>query len=202
MLDIIITHYNEPWFVCKKLFMTLDMQRIVNWDEITVMVINDGGYRLPKEELDRLSFHVFQIDIPKSGVSVARNTGFQLGTEPWIMFCDCDDSFTNIYALDEIMSAIRTSDADVMWTNCLTELGRFISPLADERHVIFIHGKVYRRGFLIDSGIRFDESLTYGEDTKFNEEIAERTDRIRELPTRMPPYVWIRRGGSVTTKEG
>ena len=200
MLDIVITHYDEPWFICKKQFMMLDMQRIVNWDEITVTVINDGGHSLPEEKLTRLSFPVHQIAIPKNGISVARNIGFELGTEPWIMWCDCDDCFTNIYALDEILSAIRKSDNDMMWTKCFTEMGRIVVPIADERHFAFIHGKVYRRQFLIESGIRFDERRTYGEDTLFNNQIRMQTDRISEIPTHAPAYVWVRRGGSVTAK--
>lgn len=202
MLDIVITHYNEPWRLCRKLFVMLDMQRIVNWDEITVWVINDGGYQLPKEELDKLSFHVFQIDIPKSGVSAARNIGFELGNEPWVMFCDCDDAFTNIYALDELMSEIRKQSSeqyDMMYAKCLTEFGRIVVPIADERQLVFIHSKLYRRQFLVEEKLLFDESVTYGEDTLFNDTLLTKTNRIKEIETRSHSYVWIRRGGSVTT---
>ena len=34
MLDIVITHYTEPWSVCRPLFETLDAQRGVDWDQI------------------------------------------------------------------------------------------------------------------------------------------------------------------------
>lgn len=203
MLDIIITHYNEPWWVCKKLFVMLDMQRIVNWDEIKVTVVNDGGYRLPEEELKRLSFPVRQIDITKKGVSAARNTGMNAGDEPWVMFCDCDDCFTNIYALDEIMCAIRKPSSgqyDMMYAKCLTEFGRIVTPIAEKRQLVFIHSKVYRRQFLIDEQIRFDESVWYGEDTLFNDMLMSKTDRVAVIETRSHPYVWIRHGGSVTTR--
>lgn len=203
MLDIVITHYNEPWRLCRKLFVMLDMQRIVNWNEITVTVVNDGGYRLPEEELNRLSFKVYQVDIPKCGVSVARNIGIELGNEPWIMFCDCDDTFTNIYALDEILTAIRKPSSeqyDMMYAKCLTEFGRIVIPIADERQFVFIHGKVYRREFIIKTGLLFEETVKYGEDTLFNDALMCNTDRITEIETSSSPYVWIRRGGSVTTK--
>lgn len=202
MLDIIITHYNEPWRLCRKLFVMLDMQRIVNWDEITVTVVNDGGYRLPDEELNQLSFPVRQIEIQKSGISAARNTGIRNTKEPWIMFCDCDDCFTNIYALDEIITAIRkpNNKCDMMYANCLTEFGRFVVPIADGRHFVFIHGKVYRRQFLTDTGLLFDESISYGEDTLFNDTLSDLTGKTAVIKTRTQPYVWIRRGGSVTTK--
>ena len=202
MLDIVITHYNEPWRLCRKLFVMLDMQRIVNWDEITVTVVNDGGYRLPDEELNQLSFPVRQIEIQKSGISAARNTGVRNTSEPFIMFCDCDDCFTNIYALDEIITAIRkpNNKLDMMFARCLTEFGRIVVPIADERQLVFIHGKVYRRQFLIETGLQFDETITYGEDTLFNDTLADLTGKVAEIKTNAPPYVWIRRGGSVTTK--
>ena len=107
MLDIVITHYHEPWEVCKKLFQTLDLQRKVNWKDIRVRVINDGGYRLPEDKLAELCFPVEQVDLPHGGVSRARNAGIDMGTEPWIMFCDCDDCFYNIYALEDVMNVLN-----------------------------------------------------------------------------------------------
>ena len=206
MLDIVIPHYKEPWFLCRKLFWMLDLQRIVNWNEIRVTVVNDGGHRLPEDELRRLSFPVEQIDIPKAGVSAARNRGMDHGTEPWILFCDCDDCFANIYALDEILTALRGAEADVVWAPCLTELGRIVVPVGAEQNFYFVHGKVFRRAFLLEHGIRFDEGMIYGEDTKFNTDVLESADRIMQTRSQAPAYVWIRRGGSVTAsprkKEG
>lgn len=198
MLDIVITHCDEPWYICRKQFQMLDMQRIVNWDEIRVIVVNDGGHRLPKKELKRLSFQVEQIDIPKSGVSAARNAGMRHGSDPWVMFCDCDDCFLTIYALDEIMTAIRRhANSDMVWARCLTEFGRIVVPISDPKQMIFIHGKAFRKQFLLDAGIRFDEGMNYGEDTKFVQDVQAATDMIEEVP--YDAYVWIRRGGSVTT---
>jgi len=200
MLDIVIPHYDEPWFICRKQFQMLDMQRIVNWDGIRVTVVNDGGHRLPEDQLRRLSFRVEQIDIPKSGVSAARNAGIDHGTEPWIMFCDCDDCFANIYALDEILRAVNGANSDLVWALCATEFGRIVLPMAGKQNFYFVHGKAYRRQFLLDKGIRFDEGLIYGEDTQFNTDVLAQTDRVTQAQTVGPAYVWIRRGGSVTAR--
>ena len=107
MLDIFITHYKEPWEVCRKQFVMLDMQRRVDWDEIRVTVINDGGHRIPEEHLEGLSYRVQQLDIPHGGISAARNAGIMAAQEPWIMFCDCDDCFSNIYALEDIVNITK-----------------------------------------------------------------------------------------------
>ena len=112
MLDIVITHYKEPWDVCRGLFETLDAQRGVNWDEISVTVINDGGEFIPAWYLFGFEYYVDQISIRHSGVSAARNAGLDRTDEPWIMFCDCDDTFANVFALQDIMNVLHSPNRD------------------------------------------------------------------------------------------
>ena len=99
MLDIVITHYREPWEICRKQFIMLDMQRRVDWKDIRVTVINDGGHRLPEECLAGLSYPIEQLDIPHGGISAARNAGIEHSTAEWLCFCDFDDMFADVYAL-------------------------------------------------------------------------------------------------------
>lgn len=208
MLDIVITHYQEPWRVCKRLFQTLDAQRGVDWDQVRVTVINDGGYILPVDKLEDLSFRVQQLDIPHGGISAARNAGIRIAQEPWIMFCDCDDCFSNVFALADILDVLRADSGqyDMYWTKVWAEdpgKGQ-IYQIQDIKIMVFIHGKVYSRLFLMRQGIRFDEELDFNEDSCFNATIMTRipNTRIGEIRTFSPPYVWIRRAGSVTTGEG
>ena len=201
MLDIVISHYNEPWEVGRKLFWMLDLQRGIDWKEINVMVINDGGNRLPEEELARLCYPVEQIDIPHSGISAARNTGIDRGTAEWIMFCDFDDSFASIYALRDYMTILpQSGEYDFMHTKMLAEDGEKIYFTPKSQRFVFTHGKIYRRQFLIDQNIRFDEGLTFQEDSLFNAVCIARThySRVGEINTVAPTYVWIRRENSVT----
>ena len=207
MLDIIITHYKEPWEICKKQFMMLEMQRRVDWNEIHVTVVNDGGFRLPEEEMNRLSFPVEQLDIPHGGISAARNAGIENATGDWIMFCDCDDCFSNIYALEDFVNVTKGAGAekyDMMWSTCYEENvpGNVIYLIPKKRVFVFCHGKLYRRQFLIDQGIRFDTVLKMNEDSCFNAVIIARTHRIGEIRSHVPPYAWIRREDSLTGQEG
>ena len=204
MLDIFITHYTEPWEICRKLFWSLDLQRRVNWDEIRVTVINDGGHRLPEEELARLSFRVQQLDIPHGGISAARNAGIMHAQEPWIMFCDCDDSFYNIYALEDIMGVLAAPGIgdrfDMMWTKVWEETEDSVFLIPAYRTFVFCHGKLYNRLFLLRNGMQFEETLDMNEDSCFNAVIIARTTnkRIGEIKSSAPVYSWIRRAGSVT----
>lgn len=208
MLDIVITHYKEPWEVCKKQFWMLEMQRRVDWSQIRVTIINDGGSRLPEKELKALDFWregwVEQIDIPHGGISAARNAGIEQTDGEWVMFCDCDDCFANIYALEDVQNAIRTPGAenyDVLWAQCYQEeTDGNIALVPMFKTFVFCHGKVYRRKFLLDEGIRFPTDLPMNEDSCFNNVIIARTPKIAQIRTHVPVYAWIRRGGSVTTK--
>lgn len=208
MLDIVITHYKEPWDACRRIFETLDAQRGVNWDEISVTVINDGGEFIPAWYLFGFEYYVDQISIRHSGVSTARNAGLDRTDEPWIMFCDCDDCFSNVYALADILSVLKSPDAeryDMMWTKVWQEKpdGR-VCEIPDKRIMVFIHGKVYRREFLEREEIRFDEGMTFNEDSLFNATIMARipNTRIGAITTALPGYVWINREGSVTSADG
>ena len=202
-LDIIITHYREHYEVGKKLLEIIGLQRGVSFDDFRVTVVNDGGHRLPEEELKGLGYPVEQIDIEHGGISKARNTGIDRTSAPFLMFCDFDDTFTNIYALRDILSVLPC-DYDMLWTRLLVEDcldGRDLFYETPERQrFVFVHGKVYRRKFLIDENIRFDERMTFQEDSQFNNTITARTDyrRIGELKAPMIPYAWIRRQNSVT----
>ena len=200
VLDIVIAHYNEPWEVGRKLFWMLDLQRGIDWNKIHVTVVNDGGNRLPEDELARLSYPVEQLDIPHGGISAARNAGIDHATHEWIMFCDFDDSFASIYALRDYMTVLPAEGYDFMWTAMLAEDGNKIYFTPKTQRFVFCHGKLYRRQFLIEQNIRFDEALTFQEDSLFNAICIARTDykRTAEITTQSPPYVWIRRENSVT----
>lgn len=201
MLDIVISHYNEPWEVGQKLFWMIDLQRGIDWNKINVMVINDGGNRLPEGELACLRYPVKQIDIPHGGISSARNAGIDHAKNEWIMFCDFDDSFASIYALRDFMTILPEDDRyDFIYSKMLAEDGEKVYFTPQSQRFVFCHGKVYRRQFLIDQDIRFDESLTFQEDSLFNAVCIARThySRVAEINTIAPPYVWIRRENSVT----
>ena len=43
MLDIIVTHYKEPFDVGKKLFDMIGLQRCVDLDQIRVLIVHDGS---------------------------------------------------------------------------------------------------------------------------------------------------------------
>lgn len=207
MLDIIVTHYNEPWEVCEKFFLMLKLQRGISFDDFRVLVVNDGeGNRIDDEHFTGLPYHVEQYCIPKAGVSAARNHGIDISTAEWISFSDCDDCYTTIYSLKmvlDILNSDKEKAYDMLWTKLCAEDsagGQGLKLIMRDLNLVFIHGKYYRRSFIVDNQIRFPEDLEFNEDSAFNAIANTLWDykRTGEIKTSIPVYSWCYRPGSLT----
>lgn len=204
-LDIIVTHCMEPWEVGQKLFTSISMQELVDFDNVDVILVNDGeGHELPEECFTGLPFAVNQMSIPKGGVSKARNAGLDASDADWIMFCDFDDCFSSIFALYMIFCAMHEDKYDTLWSafteETLDPQGKLVL-VAHDHDYVFIHGKAHRRQYLLDNGIRFNEKLTIHEDVYFNmlaQRIA-KPERIASIKT--PVYCWRWNPNSVVRKD-
>lgn len=204
-LDIIVTHYKEPWEVGIGLFNSIAMQRMVNFDDIGVILVNDGEENeLPSNSFGSLPYQVNQISIPHGGVSKARNTGLDASDADWVMFCDFDDSFSNIYGLYLIFCAMHEEKYDTLWS-CFTEETKDengkLTLVNHDRDWVFIHGKTHRRQYLIDNNIRFNEKLTIHEDVFFTmlTQVLAKEDRVGSIRT--PFYCWKWNDNSVVRKD-
>lgn len=207
VLDIIVTHYKEPWSLGEKLFSILDLQRGVNFDDIRVLLIHDGTEPFPAETFAGRPYTVEQFKIPHGGISAARNAGIRLSAAPWIMFCDFDDTFSNVYALRDYLTIIPNDKYDMIWApfyaEDVTKEGKLILHERGQ-NVVFVHGKLYRRQYLIETGLRFPEDLEFNEDSCFNAILNTICDyrRIGAMKAPMIPYIWAFNPNSLTTTRG
>ena len=204
-LDLIVTHYREPWELGKPLFDSIAMQRQVNFENIGIILVNDGeGHELQSELFDPYPFTVHQMSIPKGGVSRARNAGLDASNADWVMFCDFDDCFSSIFGLHMIFCAMEEAKYDTLWS-CFTEEtmdneGK-IHLVPHQRDWVFIHGKAHRRQYLVDNNIRFHDKLTIHEDvffTMLTQTLAE-PERVGSIQT--PFYLWKWNKDSVVRKD-
>lgn len=200
-LDIIVPHYKEPFEVCKYLLDSIAMQRRILFENVRVIMVNDGDYCVFTDSL--FSEYPFAVDYvvkEHGGVSAARNFGLDRSNADYVMFCDCDDGFLSNYALHMVFSAMQEG-FDYLYSN-------FIEETFDEKgnptiinhdaDLTFMHGKCYRRQFLVDNGLRFDPSMTIHEDGYFNMlcyVTAMRDGKLRYIQT--PFYVWCWNDNSV-----
>lgn len=208
-LDLIITHWKEKWADGRKMFEMLKMQKGVEVGEFRVILVQDGDDdSLDIRRITRAySFVERVITIPQSGVSAARNAGLDASDAEWVMFCDFDDCVYSIDSMYRILQSLREAGdrADLVWSDLWIEMrkkdGGFAKVLK-KWNTVFIHGKCYRRSFLVENGIRFDERLSYSEDAMFNALVAMEIlpSRIAKMPETV--YMWCYREESLSNYTG
>ena len=205
-LDLIVTHYKSPFELGKPFFDMLALQRNVDFKDVGVILVNDGEEsRLPDELFRDYPYRVKNLTIPHGGVSVARNTGIDNAEADWVMVCDFDDQFCSTLGLQLLFSAIQEDDKDMYWSHFLEEVvmpDGSIKLLPHNRDVIFIHGKMFRRQWLNENGIRFHNGLTLHEDVFLNTvaQAVASEDRIGEIKTGF--YLWCHNPQSVGRSYG
>lgn len=201
-LSICVTRYKEPWEVCKDLFDSIQTQRGINFEDIEVIVVNDGRDELlTGREFINYPFHVDYIPMEEhGGVSKARNFARDKATGEYVMFCDIDDMFLNNCALHLIFGAIKEKP-DVIISSFIEEAysGDTYKIIRHDKDATFIHGKVFNRDYLNENNIRFKDELTIHEDGYFVLTSLVCTEEKREIST--PIYMWKWNDNSVVRKD-
>lgn len=200
-LDILMPHYKEPWALVEPFFDSLKAQRAIDFANVRVIMVNDGEECTFDEAL--FAEYPFKTDYfvkQHGGVSAARNYAFDHSDADYVMFCDCDDSFANIYGLRFLFDKME-SGYDAITSIFLVEYmdnGK-LSVTYKDKDVTFVHGKAYRWQYLIDQNIRWKPELTIHEDGYFNCLAIMLTENKTKIDT--PFYTWKYRADSVASKE-
>lgn len=201
-LTIVVPHYKEPWEVCKFLFDSIQIQHGVDFNDFEVLVVNDGD----EVVFDKEVFAPYTFDIryevkEHGGISDTRNYGIDHAEGEYIMFCDCDDGYLNNYGIHLVLGAIQEG-FDFLYSSFVEEQpngeGGW-SICRRDHNLVFIHGKCYRRQFLIDKKIRFDTEMWFSEDSIFNKIAYHEADERKEINT--PFYLWAWHDNSTVRKD-
>lgn len=212
-LDILITHYKEDFSVMKPLLDSIAIQQSVDFNEIGVIIVNDGDEVVFDEELFKGYPFTIEYHVEKhGGVSYARNKCLDYSKAEYIMHCDDDDMFCNVCGLyiifneiDHIDESTKLKGFDTL-TSVFMEEGRHPQTKqviyinrgqAPQIDTTFVHGKVHNRQFLLNNNIRWDESLTIHEDSYFNCLCNRLANPMRAKYCPMPFYLWKWRDESV-----
>ena len=190
-LQILVPHYLEPAETVSTLLDSIAIQQGVDFSEIEVIICHDGP-RPPILVFERTyPFHIQQIRSSLGGVSSARNVALDFATADYIMFCDCDDMFLNACGLWQVFREMGRG-FDVLASKFVEEA---VHPRTGETKYIthdmdgiFVHGKVFRRHYLHDNDIKWDNELTDHEDVYFNLLALNLTTNVKYLDE--PFYLW------------
>ena len=198
-LQILVPQYEETDEVIKPLLDSIAIQQNVDFNEVGVVICNDGSdIHLSEEFLASYPFKVEYHLEPHRGVSATRNACLDYSTADYVMFCDADDMFHNACGLWILFREMKEGFDSLV--SVFVEESRL--PGTDEPMYInhdmdstFVHGKVHRRGYLLDNNIRFNDRLTIHEDSYFNILCQNLSQNVKYCPT--PFYLWKWRADSV-----
>lgn len=198
-LQILIPQYKETDEVVKPLLDSIALQQRVDFSEIGVIVCNDGSdIFLSDKLLDSYPFEVQYHKEPHRGVSATRNACLDYATADYVMFCDADDMFYNMCGLWILFREMVAGFDSLI--SCFIEETRHpvtkdVLYINHDMDSTFVHGKVHRRQYLLDKGIRFNDKLTIHEDSYFNILCQSLSKDVKYCPT--PFYLWRWRDDSV-----
>lgn len=196
-IDVIIPCYNARETLYKTL-ASIAMQSIA--EDIGVYVIND---------CDGLSYYdIFrcfpEMDIhyiireKNGGCGASRNTGLRNATADYITFIDSDDQFTSSLCLEVMYNRIKAEKVDMLAGEFESEMrqNNGIAIKKMERSMVWCHNKFYRRQFLLDNNLFFNESLRICEDTEFHQLLIDMGAKVSYIP--FCGYLWRDNQKSIT----
>ena len=198
-LQILIPQYRETDDVIRPLLDSIAIQQNVDFSELGVIIYNDGtNVHLSKALMDSYKFHIEYWRGEHKGVSGTRNALMDLATADYIMFCDADDMFLSVCGLYLLMRYIDEG-FDVFYSAFFEETRDMATgePLyiTRDNDATFVHGKAYRREYLIEKGLRWNEDLTVHEDSYFNGLCINTAENVRYCEDAF--YLWKWRDESV-----
>lgn len=198
MLEILINHYNEPPEVIECLLQSICGQTGVDpKNDYGVLIASDGADNaLNKAFFDNFPFNVQYSVFPHKGTRATRNALLDMATADYVMFCDADDCFSGADGLTTLLNAAG-SGADVVSVPFYAETkdGDNFRYLRVPNNSIWLHGKIFRRGYLTENAVRFDEIADYG-DMCFLWQAFRFTENVRYLSDCF--YTWKWNENSVT----
>ena len=205
-LQFLVPQYKETEEVISFLLDSIECQVDINKNDIGVIICSDGGnYILDRKFLDKYSYDIDYVVCTHRGVSGARNSAFLLSDADYVMYCDSDDGFCNTFALKIIFENIDISEKegkpfDLMSTKFYSERQAegdtpWSLSICDHNNV-YIHSRVYRREFLVDNNLYFNEKIWANEDSFFNISTNFYSKNTKAL--NIPIYCWRGNPQSVT----
>lgn len=201
-LQVLVPHWQERPSEMEPLLDSLALQQSVDFAELGVVIACDGPESVPLLPLGdwaRYPFAIEVVELPEHvGVSACRNAALDAATADYVMFCDADDMLCDMCGLHVVFRETE-SGFDTM-VSCFREETRDRETGAPvyvnhDMDSTFVHGKIHRRSYLIDNGIRFNDALTVHEDSYFNILAQNLADDAKYCP--LPFYLWKWRDESV-----
>ena len=197
LISVIVPVYK----VEKYLHKCVDSILTQTLSDIELILVDDGSPdwsgAICDEYVEKDS-RVRTIHKPNGGVSSARNKGLDVCTGEWIMFVDSDD-FIDQNTLEEAIKKTENTDLVVFGimddypdeNRTVSKKYNDVSFYSQAQKFVYADrngmlkgpvNKLFKHRLLSDNNVRFDLSISYGEDTKFTFQYLLYCDNIN--------YIW------------
>lgn len=219
-VSVIIPVYNVERYVALSIESALNQ----TLGDIEIICVNDGSKDSSQavvEAMARKDGRVRVVNKRNGGLSSARNAGLSVATGDIVCFLDSDDLLVET-ACDVMRRVFERTGAEVVTygaypypqENSYPWLDEVLSPrridytsfdediLFGEKSSPFAWRTACRREFLDEIGLRFDESLPYGEDQVFQFQLYPRCSRVSLISDKLVKYRVSRKGSFMDTHVG
>ena len=170
-IQFLVPQYKENEETISFLLDSIESQLHIDKKDMGVIICSDGGgYVLDQKFLDKYSYDIQYVICEHRGVSATRNSALILSDAEYVMFCDADDGFISTVG---VYSMVRSLDlnpnSDMLSTKIFIEdnVNGFPEFMIGDHNNTFVHGKLFKRDFLISKELFFDERLIIHEDSYF-----------------------------------
>ena len=193
-IDVIIPAYNAHETIKRTLFSIAYQENI---KDIKVYIVNDASKTDYSKEIKQFKnfMDITELTLKENGgPGIARQYGIDNSNSEYIIFIDSDDVFNNPYSITTLYNNINNSNYDVVISS-FYEMLYDGSILEHTNDTIWMHGKIYRRKFLKDKNIKFNNTRA-NEDNGFNQLIFLYDSKIKTIEDYT--YIWMYNEKSIT----
>ena len=170
-IQFLVPQYKENEETISFLLDSIESQLHVDKNDVGVIICSDGGeYILDEKLFTKYSYDIEYVICEHRGVSATRNSALLLSDAEYVMFCDADDGFvSNIGVYSLVRSLDLNPKSEMLSSKIFIEdnVKGYPEFIIGDHNNTFVHGKVFRREFLISNELYFDERLKVHEDSYF-----------------------------------
>ncbi len=196
MIDIIIPAYNAHDTI-ENAINSIMIQTIKK--SIHVYIIDDCSDKNYNKEVKKYkkSLNITELKTPQNmGPGGARQFGIDNSQSEYLMFLDADDLLYDCFSVEKLYNFISSNNYNAVCSRFIEE--RDNGTINHDANITWMHGKMYRREFLLKNNIRFNtEYRGANEDTGFNH-LVYLVDKMPYLDE--PTYVWKNIVTSITRR--
>ena len=209
-IDVIIPAYNVPDNIIFRCLASIACQDIIK--DLEVTIVDDASTKQNYAQVSQNFKSIMKINILRyeenGGPGVARQYGIDHTSNGYFTCIDADDTFNGAFALKALRNGIEINNG--LYHMCVgvfdevheegLQPGQGGPLLIDhQQDMIWMFGKLYRRGFIDKYNIRFHESSRANEDNGFNTLIrlcSSDQEQINFIPAHV--YYWHENPNSIT----